>query len=496
MATETSSDGSSTTTYSDQTTISVSRAPDPRFGPSAPVGSTTITLPSSQQLTVERSRSVTPAAPYDLLDLDTLTETATLKGTTDLTYTQELDFTASPNTLISTTPQGRVTTATLDSLRRIHTLDNDVVAALNVSYDVYGRVNQLDQGSRRIKINWDSSTGFVDSLWAGTTQNEEKYFVDLSIDARGQLGGMTRNDGKQVLFGYDDSSNMTLLQRPNGSGFVDHDFTSNDLDLVTMYDAPDVTGSTGQTQYEWDLDRRLDTITWPDNTGVRVTYHPAGSANAGKPNQLETLGGQALTTYGYGTGTGNDGRLTTITTADSVITTMGWNGPALTSVATTWPDTMSKSVTWGIGEYLRVASEQVTGGNLVTYGYDNDGLVSSVTVGSTTLVVDLNQHMPRVDGVHITGYWNEVWTHDSVYGELTDITAGGSLYHLGLDRDDLGRDHEQDGDDLRLVDVANLQLPQRQRGHRTHHRQWDLDLEVRQRRQRSTDLRRFHLVRL
>ena len=61
------------------------------------------------------------------------------------------------------------------------------------------------------------------------------------------------------------------------------------------------------------------------------------------------------------------------------------------------------------------------------FGLENSWLsflAYSVTVGSTTLVVDLNQDTPRVDGVHITGYWTEVWAHDSVYGELTDITAG------------------------------------------------------------------------
>jgi len=70
--------------------------------------------------------------------------------------------------------------------------------------------------------------------------------MPIATHARGQLGTVTRNDTRQIKLAYDVSSNLTLLQRPaDPSGFVDHAFTPNDVDLLATYTAP----SNPATQY-------------------------------------------------------------------------------------------------------------------------------------------------------------------------------------------------------------------------------------------------------
>ena len=364
----TKTDESSVTTHADGTIVSVTKAPDPRFGPSALIPSATVTLPiSGNQLVVEQSRTV--AGLTDPLTFDSIEEKVALKraGAADLNYTKTLNRTT--NTVVLNTPMSRATSATLDSNGRLATVDNNATGVVSLFYDTYGHISQIDQGTRRVKLAWDTSTGFIDSLWAGTKYDVQKYFVDLSVDARGQLGGITRNDGKQILFGYDASSNMTQLRRPNGAGFIDHNFTPNDVDLVSLYDAPDVSGSGGRTYYGWDKDRRLDSVTWPDQTGIDLVYH-TGPTNKGKLYQLKTLEGDVLNDYGYGTSPGTNGRLTSIySETEDITTSLDWDGPRLKSVATDWGG-MSRFVSWSVGDYLRVAAESVEGGSSVAYGYD------------------------------------------------------------------------------------------------------------------------------
>lgn len=93
--------------------------------------------------------------------------------------------------------------------------------------------------------------------------------------------------------------------------------------------------------------------------GIRWVYAPWNAGEAGKLQQLETLTSQVLSTYGYH---GATGRLATVSTSGGVTTGLGWDGPALTSVSTTWPNAVSRTVTWTLGDYLRVSSEHVTGG--------------------------------------------------------------------------------------------------------------------------------------
>jgi len=240
----------------------------------------------------------------------------------------------------------------------------------------------------------------------------------LSHHARGQLRTITRNDTRQIKLAYDVSSNLTLLQRPaDPSGFVDHTFTPNDVDLLATYTAP----SNPATQYAWDLDRRLDAVTWPNGTGVDLVYVPAGNAHAGKLHQLKTLTGQVLSTYGYNS---TSGRLTSVDTSGGVSTSLGWDGPALTSAVTTWPDAVSKTASWTLGNYLLVSAEAVTGGNSVTYAYDADQLATSATVAALTHTMSAARH-PNTGWVSSTllKKISQTLAYDSVYGQLSSVNT-------------------------------------------------------------------------
>jgi RHS repeat-associated protein len=323
-------------------------------------------------------------------------------------------------TVDHTTPAGRSVQAKLNSLGYPSevSVSGSPFSPLLLSYDTRGRLIQADQGTRRVKLAWDAATGLLDSLWAGTTSDAQLHFVNLTIDARGQLGTITHNDTRQIKLAYDVSSNLTLLQRPaDPSGFVDHAFTPNDVDLLATYTAP----SNPATQYAWDLDRRLDAVTWPNGTGVDLVYVPAGNAHAGKLHQLKTLTGQVLSTYGYNS---TSGRLTSVDTSGGVSTSLGWDGPALLSAATTWPDAVSKTASWTLGNYLLVSAEAVTGGNSITYAYDADQLATSATVAALTHTMSAARH-PNTGWVSSTSLKkiSQTLAYDPVYGQLSSVNT-------------------------------------------------------------------------
>ena len=229
---------------------------------------------------------------------------------------------------------------------------------------------------------------------------------------------LSYDDTRQIKLAYDVSSNLTLLQRPaDPSGFVDHAFTPNDVDLLATYTAP----SNPATQYAWDLDRRLDAVTWPNGTGVDLVYVPAGNAHAGKLHQLKTLTGQVLSTYGYNA---TSGRLTSVDTSAGVSTSLGWDGPALTSAATTWPDAVSKTTCWTLGNYLHVSAEALTGGHSITYAYDADQLATSATVTNLAHTMSAARH-PNTGWVSSTllKKISQTLAYYPVYGQLSSVNT-------------------------------------------------------------------------
>ncbi|NJL29736.1 MAG: RHS repeat-associated core domain-containing protein [Thermoanaerobaculia bacterium] len=181
--------------------------------------------------------------------------------------------------------------------------------------------------------------------------------------------------------------------------------------------------STEVTGFTYDLDRRLIRVDQPESRSVQLSFSTAG--------QLETLthpGGVVSMAYDPASG-----RLSTLTAPGSTLG-FSYDGPLVTG--TTWSGDVAGSVSWSYDTELRLATERVGGGSLVTWQYDRDEL--PVRVGELVIARDAET------GFETETILGSVTTRRSFnsVGELAGIEAsiaGAAIYRLELGRNKAGR---------------------------------------------------------
>jgi RHS repeat-associated protein len=150
-------------------------------------------------------------------------------------------------------------------------------------------------------------------------------------------------------------------------------------------------------------DKQPTVIHRPDGSTINFTYDSAGRlATTTYPKGPEAGDGTVTVTRAYNPTTG---KLTSVSTSEGQSLAYGYDGSLITS--TTWSGNVDGSVGWTYNNDFRVASETVNGANSVAFGYNNDGLVTSV------------------DGLSIT--------RDPTNGSVTDTTLGQVTDHRTYD---------------------------------------------------------------
>ena len=347
---------SSTSTFPDGTIVTSSTTADTRYGINAPVTSTKTVMPSGLTKTEVRSRSVTLTDPLLPLSVASLVESVSVNG-----QSFSSSYSRSANTLTSSSPLGRQTVTTVDSLGRVSQVQAPGVLATQLQYDGRGRPQTVTQGSRIYTFGYDS-LGNLASLTLHT--------VTLGYDAANRPTSETLPDAQVVAMSYDANSNATSVTPP---GKPNHSFAYNALDLEKTYTPPDV-GVFTATGTEYNLDRQVSKVTRPAGDTIVPGYDSAG--------RLATLATSTGTsTYQYSPTTG---ALTKITAPDNGTLSYTYDGQLGTGV--TWTGTVAGSVQRTYDNNLRVATESVNGGAGVTFGYDNDGLLNAA--GALTLTRD------------------------------------------------------------------------------------------------------------
>ena len=164
---------------------------------------------------------------------------------------------------------------------------------------------------------------------------------------------------------YDANGNLVSVLPP---GRPQHELEPNEVDLLQAYYAPTVGLVTPTTHYEYNRDKQLELITRPDGSEVDPVY----DATTGQ--LLEVLFPTGELEYTYDPTVNSDGsktgHLVAIDTDDGARLDFGYQGPLFTG--TTWSGTMSA------GGWTGTLSGQVS------FGYNNDLRVSSVTVEGTS----------------------------------------------------------------------------------------------------------------
>jgi YD repeat-containing protein len=243
----------------------------------------------------------------------------------------------------------------------------------------------------------------------------------FAYDLVGRITTQTLPDLRTIGYAYDGNGNVTSIMPP---GKPAHAFSYTPIDLESNYDPPDAGFSPKNTQYTYNLDKQLTLVTRPDGPSLSLGYDTGGRLST------LTLPGSQVTTYAYSATTGN---LSSITAPTSTLS-YTYDGSLLKT--TTWAGTVAGSVSRVYDTNFRVATQSVNGANTITFGYDNDSLLTSA--GSLTITRSAQNGL-------ITGSTLGVVTDSrtySTFGELGTYTAnvsGSPVFSTTYTRDKLGR---------------------------------------------------------
>jgi RHS repeat-associated protein len=411
-------DGTVISTALDGTKTTALTGPDPRWGMQSPIlSSLSMTTPGGRASSVTGSRSVTLAEAGNPLSLTSQSDTLTSNGKTT---TRAFDKAAGKIT--TTTPAGRRGVVTLDAKARVTQVRAGDLAPVSFGYDARGRVETITQGSgsdaRTTTMSYDAD-GFVKDV---TDPRSDKTTFS-SYDGVGRVEESTLADTNKIGFGYDDAGNLDSLTPPGRSG---HGFEHYASDLLKTYTAPDLgDGTPRTTTYTYDRDRRPDVIDPPGAGAIDFGYDSAGRL-------ASTDFSRGSIAYAYA---GATSKLASVTAPGSGATTFGYDGPLVTSIGATGPS--PATVGYGYDSDLRVGSRTLNGANSVSYGYDNDGLVTSA--GGMTLSWDPVDALIKTSTI---GAFSTAHTYNSFGEPASDAASfnGTRLYNATYDtRDKLGR---------------------------------------------------------
>ena len=263
--------GATTLTDADGTVANIQLGPDSRFGMEAPIENTvSITLPSNLTLTGSETQTVTLSNPTDPLSLVSLAGTSTISGRT---FTST--YTASTKTFVTSTPEGRTSSFTIDTLGRMVSGQVSGLNGASMTYDANGRLATLTRGSgpsaRSITFTYNSA-GFVSSITDAIGRTAQ-----FNDDAAGRVTNKVFPDSRTIDLTYDAAGNLATITPP---GRPTTSFSYSDRDELTQYNPPSAAGS-GPTNYTNNLDKQLTASSGPITEALlSATTAPADGRHA------------------------------------------------------------------------------------------------------------------------------------------------------------------------------------------------------------------------
>lgn len=395
----------------DSSTIVTTLDGDPRWGQQSPsVAKLTVTLPSGLTAVATGSRHDSLSVPGNPFSLFSKTDTVSLNGNPTTSV-----FIAASRQITQTSPLGRQVFSTVDAKGRVISTHASGLDSVRFTYDTKGRPDSVVDGGRKTKYTYSQASGRLTSVVDPLSQTTQ-----FAYDSAGRVTARTLPDGRSIQFSYDSSGNLTSLTPP---GRPAHGFQYTSVDLAKQYDPPGIPGAK-PTKYFYNLDRQVDSIVRPDSIAVKFTYDGAGRLTS-------VLFDRGTQSFGYSS---TSGSLTSLRTPTGDSLKFRYNGSLPTAVV--WKGTLNDSVTVAYDSAFRVKSQTVHGGSAVTFGYDNDGLLTSAGA--------LKMGRSLTNGLLLADTLNRVRSAYSytTRGELKSYRverAGTLLFGAGFVRDSLGR---------------------------------------------------------
>ena len=398
--------------------------PDPRWGMAAPIlTSYELTLPSGLHGSLSVTRSVVLSEPSDPFSLLWQEDTVALNGKAWQVF---YDTTAGEVTV--TSPEGRVAKEVLDDRGRVVSVEAPGVAAVGLSWDDAGRLEAVEQGGRRLDLEYDDR-GNVGTITDGLGRT-----ASLEHDEAGRVTAVTLPGGRRVEVGHDAlgyGTRVTPPSRPN------HGLPRTGFGAVAGYVPPEVSEVEAAGAPSREANARVDGVS---NREGEAPALPTGAVahhyNADRQWIGETRSDLHEVTVSHGA---DSARLESITHPDDVTmleydpttgqvsrwkSTGGtnvewtWDGPVVTGE--TWSGAVAGAVAWTWTPDLQVETETVVGtGGCGDVGTDQGGAGSDggePTSHAIAYVYDDDGLITRADGLS--------FARDSKSGFLRGLTLG------------------------------------------------------------------------
>jgi RHS repeat-associated protein len=407
------SSGEDSTRTPDGTLTVVRRSGDPRWGTAVSFpGRLLVRLPSGDSSVITNRRSTVRSDSANPFTVVTETDSTTING--QLWRTQ---YDAATQRVTSTSPAGRQSFTTLDSLGRVRVVRTPGLDSVVYGYDARGRLQQVQTGGRVASYTYDGAGRLA------TTTDPLGRTDSLFYDEADRLTRQVLPGGREIGFAYDSSGNLTSVTPPAQPA---HLFRYTALDLDSVYAPPSVGAGTWSTQYRYDLDRQLTRILRPGGDSIVLGYE----ALTGRPSTVTFDRGTLGFSY-----SGSTGQLT------------GLTGPGSTSLGFTYDGFLPKTVTWGgpiagsVGvsydSDFRVTSQTVNGGNAVSFGYDADGLLTA----AGALGIKRAPTTGFVERDSLSGIVGQ-WSYDpkgALASYTASVSSGDTVFRTSYVRDSLSR---------------------------------------------------------
>ncbi len=410
-------DGRHRRTDADGTVTTWRMGPDPRFGMSAPiVQSLQVQSPAAGRppMIMASQRSASLAGNGSLISQ---TETATIGTAPGRTTTAVYD--AATRTWTVTSPEGRVSTQTLDPWARPSALDLPGFAPVTWTRDALGRLIEQQEGTgpdARI-----SSYAYDDGPYILSWTDPENRTTSYTRNAHGQILSATRPDLEVEAVSRDAHGNLAEVIAPDEVLEKTHTLVHDGRDDLVQHQDPD----DGISSFGRDARGMIDAVTRADASSFAMQRTAW---------RLDAISGADVLDMSWS----YTGPRLTAATAEALLA-LDWDGPLLLSE--TWTDLFgagdgTATVSHAYDNDFRRISETLAGSPL-TRSYDRDDRL--IQVGAQTI-----RRNPATGFVtaRTLDQATVAYSYDE-FGAVATISAShgvtGSLYQVTIDRDALGR---------------------------------------------------------
>jgi RHS repeat-associated protein len=342
----------------------------------------------------------------------------------------ETHYSRKTRTLTTTSPTGKTSTVTFDTLGRPVSAQTPGLASLQTEYDKQGRVISVTAKSG--KETRKRTLAYDKNGWLGSVTNARRETSSFERDVMGRLLGVSLPDGSRTEQGYDDDDNLLFVTLP---GKKTHDFlyqgATSQLVATLPPELPVTAGATlpvGETHYNYDKYRRLVGVERSDGKNTSVKYNSS-------TGQVETVTADGIKLNHFYDAFG---RLQTLGRSDGTTVRLGYDGPLATSIE--WSGNITGKITADYNDLLELKTITVNGSSSVSYKYDQDGAVIQTSGNGHTLALTRDLQTGFVTGttlgkVETASGYNE-------FGESASLSArvfGKDAFSQTLTRDELGR---------------------------------------------------------